>query len=187
MSVAGISSSNLYNDSMQSIQSKQQDRKQEFAQLGKDLQSGNLSAAQADFATLQQMTPPSSASGVSASAVSTSPVATAFAQLATDLKSGNLPAAQQDYSTIQQDMQSSAVQGFHHHHHRGAASQESQSSQSSQSSLFQELGQALQSGDLSTAQQVYSTLMLNLPPQGTATDPIILAAQTGAPSVSLEA
>ncbi len=153
MSVAGISSSNLFNinDSRESIQSQMQ---QEFAQLGQDLQSGNLSAAQSDFATLTQMQPQSTSSSSSSTATSTSPMAQAFAQLSKDLQSGNLSAAQSDFATIQQDMQTNAVHSGGHHHHRGGA----EGGQSTISSLFSQLGQALQSGDLSTAQSVFSTL-----------------------------
>jgi len=113
MSVAGISSSNLFNinDSRRSVESEM---KQEFAQLGQDLQSGNLSAAQQDFAT------------------------------------------------IQQDMQSNAVQsGGHRHHHHGG--------ENAISSLFSQLGQALQSGDLSTAQQVFSTMQQDFQQAGQST------------------
>ena len=60
MSASGISLSSLldYNaQSTQSVQSKKQQFEKEFQQLGTDLQSGNLSAAQSDFATLQQLGP----------------------------------------------------------------------------------------------------------------------------------
>ena len=53
MSVAGILSSSLFNYSIQSAQSKLQQSRQVFQQLGQDLQSGNLPAAQTDFAALQ--------------------------------------------------------------------------------------------------------------------------------------
>jgi hypothetical protein len=165
MSVAGISSSNLFNinDSRESVQSEM---RQEFAQLGQDLQSGNLSAAQSDFATLTQLGPQSTSSSSSSTAASTSPMAQAFAQLSKDLQSGNLSAAQQDFATIQQDMQSNAVQsGGHRHHHHGGG----ESGQSTISSLFSQLGQALQSGDLSTAQQVFSTMQQDFQQAGQST------------------
>jgi len=165
MSVAGISSSNLFNvnDSRRSVESEMQ---QEFAQLGQDLQSGNLSAAQCDFATLTQMGSQSTSSSSSSTAASNNPMAQAFAQLSKDLQSGNLSAAQQDFATIQQDMQSNAVQaGGHRHHHHGSGG----GGQSTISSLFSQLGQALQSGDLSTAQQVFSTLQQNFQQAGQST------------------
>ncbi|MGB2602707.1 MAG: hypothetical protein WBC78_03890 [Candidatus Sulfotelmatobacter sp.] len=154
MSVSGISSSNLYET--ESVQNNFQKAQQEFQQLGKDLQSGNLSAAQSDFATLQNLLPQSS----STSSQNSSPIAQAFSQLAKDLQSGNLSAAQQDFTTIQQDFQNQVsqtqsqtqtTQGHHHHHHGGGES-------SDLSQLFEQLGTALQSGNLSAAQQAFSTL-----------------------------
>src|SRR5882724_10715681 len=105
MSVAAILSS-LFDPSAQSTQSKKPPLQQEFQQLGKDLQSGNV------------------------------------------------PAAQQDYSAIQQGLQNGTAQLHAHHHHRvhggGEGGQFSQ--------LFDQLGQALQSGNLTSAQQAYTTL-----------------------------
>jgi outer membrane protein assembly factor BamD (BamD/ComL family) len=149
MSVSGISSSSLSDYNTQSVQNKMQQFQQEFQQLGQDLQSGNLSAAQSDFATLQQYAPQSSSTS---SSQSNNPIAQAFSQLAQDLQSGNTSAAQQDYSTIQQDFQSHATDG-HHHHHGGGGSGANAISQ-----LMSQLGQALQSGNLTSAQQAYSTL-----------------------------
>jgi outer membrane protein assembly factor BamD (BamD/ComL family) len=152
MSVSGISSSSLYNT--QSAQSSFQQAQQLFQQLGKDLQAGNLPAAQSDFTSLQNLLPQTNST---ATAQSSNPIAQAFAQLGKDLQSGNLSAAQQDFTTIQQDAQSQAqqteiqaAQGHHHHHGGGGSSEISQ--------LFAQLGSALQSGDLSSAQQAFSSL-----------------------------
>jgi len=160
MSVSAISSS-LSSYESQSAQNRIQFR-QDFQQLGEDLQSGNLSAAQSDFATLQQL---SSQSVSSTTQSSTNPLQQAFHQLAQDLQAGNLSAAQQDYSNIQQDLQNQASQlHFHHHHHGGGQN-------NSVSQLFQQLGQALQTGNLSSAQQIFNTLQQNFqftrPTQGT--------------------
>jgi uncharacterized protein YukE len=57
MSVSAISGSSFFDYSTQNVQNKMQQFQQEFQQLGQDLRSGNLSAAQADFATLQQLGP----------------------------------------------------------------------------------------------------------------------------------
>ena len=94
MSIAGILSSALFSSgaSSQSAQSKSKDFKQEFQQLGQDLQSGNLTAAKADVTALQQLAPPSSTTSQS-----TSPIAQAFSQLSQDLKAGNTTAAQSDF------------------------------------------------------------------------------------------
>ncbi|MFY9948439.1 MAG: hypothetical protein WAK27_07070 [Candidatus Sulfotelmatobacter sp.] len=181
MSVSGISSSSLFNTS--GVQSLFQQFQQTFQQLGQDLQSGNLSAAQSDFATLQNLGSQNS----TATSQSSSPIAQAFSQLAKDLQSGNLSAAQQDFSTIQQDFQNQAAQGQtqsaqgHHHHHGGGGSSEI-------SQLLNQLGTALQSGDLSTAQQAYASLVQQFQPSsqssGTASQP---ATQSDSSGVSISA
>ncbi|MFZ1929227.1 MAG: hypothetical protein WBW36_07205 [Candidatus Sulfotelmatobacter sp.] len=181
MSVSGISSSSLFNTS--GVQSLFQQFQQTFQQLGQDLQSGNLSAAQSDFATLQNLGSQNS----TATSQSSSPIAQAFSQLAKDLQSGNLSAAQQDFSTIQQDFQNQSAQGQtesaqgHHHHHAGGGSSEI-------SQLLNELGTALQSGDLSTAQQAYTSLVQQFQPSsqssGTASQP---ATQSDSSGVSISA
>ena len=148
MSVSGISSSNLFDFIAQSVQTKAQQFQKEFQQLGQDLQSGNLAAAQSDFATLQQSGPQASSNS---SSQSSNPIAQAFNQLSQDLQSGNVTAAQQDFATIQQDFQAQAAHG--HHHHGGGGGEANAVSQE-----FAQLGQALQSGNLSSAQQAYSTL-----------------------------
>ncbi|MGC2818778.1 MAG: hypothetical protein WA198_03780 [Candidatus Sulfotelmatobacter sp.] len=174
MSVSGISSSSLFNTS--GVQSLFQQFQQTFQQLGKDLQSGNLSAAQSDFATLQNLGSQNS----TATSQSNSPIAQAFSQLAKDLQSGNLSAAQQDFSTIQQDFQNQSAQGQtqsaqgHHHHNGGGGSSEI-------SQLLNQLGTALQSGDLSTAQQAYTSLAQQFQPSSQSTG---TASQSATPSGS---
>src|SRR5579864_3876779 len=152
MSVSGISSSNLFDSSNQTIQNNMQQFQKEFQQLGQDLQSGNLSAAQSDFVTLQQLGPQNSSTSA---AQSNSPIAQAFNQLAQDLKSGNISGAQQDFAQIQQAFQNQAsqAQGHHHHHHGGGGGG------NAISQLFDQLGQALQSGNFSSAQTAYNSLV----------------------------
>jgi outer membrane protein assembly factor BamD (BamD/ComL family) len=156
MSVSGISSSSLFDFTNQNVQKQIQQFQQTFQQLGQDLQSGNLSAAQSDFATLQQLSPQSKSTS---SSQSNNPIAQAFSQLSQDLQSGNLSAAQQDYTTIQQAFQSQATQSqaTHHHRHGGSGGEASAISQS-----LDQLGTALQSGDLSTAQSAFTTLLQEL-------------------------
>jgi hypothetical protein len=126
-------------------------QKSQFQQLGQDLTSGNLSAAQSDFATLQQ------AFGkipTASSAPSSNPVAQAFQQLSSDLKSGSLSAANQDYSTIQQKLNNSGSSSHVHHHHASAGTAESSLLQEL-NQLGQELSSSTLSGNLSAAQQAY--------------------------------
>ena len=151
MSVSGISSSSFFNNAMPSIQNAGAQRAKEFQQLGQDLQSGNLSAAQSDFAALEQS---SSQSSATSSAQSNNPLAQDFTQLGKDLQSGNTSAAQQDFSKIQQDFQSQSTQAHPHHHHGGGGGGDS----SEITPSLDQLGQALQSGNISTAQQAYSSL-----------------------------
>jgi len=153
MSIAGILTSSLLNLSTPSVTTPQQSFQKEFQKLGQDLQAGNLSAAQADFATLQQDSPSSS----TASAQTGSPIAQAFSQLGKDLQSGKLSAAQQDSSKIQQDVQSQSTQTHHQHHHGGGGSSTT-SQPSTLAQEFAQLSQDLQSGNLSAAQQAYSTV-----------------------------
>jgi len=158
MSVSGIASSIFQFLNPSSAQSNYQNFQKEFQQLGQDLQSGNLSQAQADFAALQPPVQPASSNSTQSS---TNSLSSAMSQLSQDLQSGNLSAAQQDYATVKQDLQqqfSGSVSGHHHHHHHRPSSSQDSSSQNPLSQLFSQLGQALQSGNLSVAQSAYTSL-----------------------------
>jgi outer membrane protein assembly factor BamD (BamD/ComL family) len=165
MSVTGVSSSSFYSGiNSSNVQSKFQQIRQEFKQLGQDLQSGNLTQAQSDFATLQQNLPnqqQTSTGTTTSTPQSTNPLTQAVAQLGQDLQAGNLTAAQSDYATIQQDVQqqqgSGQVQHHHHHHHGGGQGADS-NQQNNVASLFNQLGQELQSGNVTQAQQTYASL-----------------------------
>jgi len=166
MSIFGVASTILGQLSSATTQNpNKQQFKQSLQQLGQDLQSGNLSQAQSDFSSLQQLLPSSQQTSLlspTASTQSSSPLATAVSQLAQDLKSGNLTAAQSDLANVQQDAQQVGQQQgaghAHHHHHGSGESSQSSSDQSTASTLFGQLGQDLQSGNLSAAQQAYSSI-----------------------------
>lgn len=157
MSVSGIASSSLFAPvSPQSLQGKAQQIQQEFQQLGQDLKSGNLSAAQTDFATLQSGLQRNNSFSLSQSS---NPIVQDFSQLASDLKVGNLSAAQQDFAALQQSLNTpgtAGAQGHHHHHH--ASDTSGSNSPSNINQAFTQLGQALQSSNLSNAQSAYTTL-----------------------------
>ena len=140
MSVSGISSTSFFDNSSQSVQNKQAQIQKEFQQLGQDLQSGNTSAAQSDFTTLQKLVPKLNSGS---SPQSYDPLVKAFTQLGQDIQSGNTSAAQQDYAKIQQVFQNQAQQTQGHHHHHGGGSGPAVP--------------AVQTGNLTSAQQVYST------------------------------
>jgi len=159
MSVSGVASSSLFD--LQSVQNKFQQFRQEFQQLGQDLQKGDLSGAQTDFTALQQLEPGNNASS---STQSKSPIAQDFTQLSQDMQAGNVSAAQQDYAKIQQD--SRAAQGHHHHHHDASSA----NGAGGITELLTQLGQALQSGNLSAAQQAYASVLKDLESYGQSTN-----------------
>jgi len=143
MSVTGISTANFFDTT--DVEGETKKRKAEFDQLGSDIQSGNLSAAQEDYVELTQ----NSANGASG-ANSSDPLAIDFSALQNALQSGNLSEAQTAYAQIQQDFQNP-----------GNGSQPG-SSQNGIAQDFQSLAQALQSGNLSGAQTAYTTLLQDL-------------------------
>jgi hypothetical protein len=161
MSISGVSSSDVFQASVaQGAQTRFRQILSQFQKVGQDLQSGNLTQAQADFATLSQELPSAQQAGAATTTGPTNTLAKAFQALGQDLKAGNLAASQTDFATIQQDAQqqsSSQAQG-HHHHHGGGSSQASNTLQQA----FTSLGTALQSGNLSSAQQAYATFQTDV-------------------------
>jgi len=172
MSISSLLSSSFNQSQLSRISTTYQ---KQIQQLSQDLTSGNLPAAQSDFATLRaafSQSPTSVAatsSPFSSTAPTASPAAQAFKQLSSDLQFGNLSAAQTDVSTIQQDLQGATgtqeARHSHHLHHLGGTSGGGDSS--NLTSLLQSLnqvGQSLSSGNLSSAQQAYATLQRQLQP-----------------------
>ncbi|HEY2363759.1 MAG TPA: hypothetical protein VGK36_21760 [Candidatus Angelobacter sp.] len=158
MSIAGIASNFLLN-SLSPKQASLQQFKDEFKQLGQDLQAGNLKGAQDDYAQLQQIEQQKNSS--TSPSNSTSSVAQLFAQLGKDLTSGSTSSAQDDFNDIMKAIQSSSgSSGVHHHHHHGGGGSSSQTS-AVQNDL-NSLGQALQSGNLSAAQAAYTSVQTDL-------------------------
>lgn len=176
MSVSGILSSAVFGVGAQIFQNRMQQVQTKFKQLGQDLQSGNLTAAQSDFATLQQLRPQANST---TPATTTNPIPQDFTQLAVDLKAGNTTAAQQDYAKIQQDLQSQGTQTHHHHHHHNGGGNSSDVSQ-----LLSQLGQALQSGNLTAAQQAYATMQAQVQQYAQVN---ALPTQSGTSGISLSA
>jgi hypothetical protein len=149
MSIASIFSRAFASSTAQLFHRPSQQSQQEFQQLGQDLKAGNLSAAQTDFATLQQL------NGQTTGSTNTNnPIAQAFQQLSQDLQSGNLSAAQQALSSRISIIARSArtiiiITG-------------ARSNRTRSISCFSSWDQELQSGNLSAAQQAYSTLSQDL-------------------------
>jgi hypothetical protein len=173
MSVSGVSTSSFSDSSTQSVENTRQQMQQDFEQLGQDLESGNLSSAQADFATLEKLLPQNN----STSAAQNDPMAQAFSQLSQDLQSGNLSAAQQAYASIQQDFRSQSAQTEGHHHHQ----HHSDGGTGNLSQLLGQLGQALESGNLSQAQQTFATLQQDFQRWGQSPSQSSQSSSTGSP------
>ncbi len=165
MSVSGVSNTDPFQTPIaQAVQTKFQQFQTQFQKVGQDLQSGNLTQAQADFVALSQQLPSNrQASGSTTAPAST--LAKAFQRLGQDLQAGNLAASQTDFATIQQDAQqlgSSQAHPRHHHPHAGATSQQTSGTLQQD---FTSLGDALQSGNLASAQQAYTTFQADLQQQ----------------------
>lgn len=111
----------------------------QFKQLGQDLQAGNLTKAQSDFVTLSQ----AAASQLGGS----SPIAQALNNVGKALQSGDLSGAQQAFSPVAK-VGASAVS--HHSHVPPMGAKLTQG--------LDQLGQALQSGNLSAAQQAFAAV-----------------------------
>ena len=129
MSLIGVLSSNLFaagaahhTQNSQKNPSDFQQFETELQQLGQDLKSGDLRAAQQDYANIEQdvqqassqqvggryrLQPrlESSQSSSSQSSQQANPIAQAFRALAQDLQAGNLSAAQSAFATLQNDLQ----------------------------------------------------------------------------------
>ena len=169
MSVTGISGSSLFElvqaekNQTQSTQSNTiQNIGQEFGQLGQDLQAGNLTQAQQDFTTLSSdlssLQGSSSTPDLRQFQFQHGQQHSAGIQLAAAGFAGRkCHAGAADFGNLQQSLQS-AGQGQqshgHHHHHGGGGSQQASAIQQD----FTSLGNALQSGDLSTAQSAFAQL-----------------------------
>jgi hypothetical protein len=166
MSISGILSSS-YNQNQVSASNPSQ---QSMQKLSQDLQSGNLSGAQSDFASLQAAFS-QSATGTTSAATAANPIAQALSQLGSDLKSGNLSSAQKDLSSVQQDFQSHGTPAANHFRHSttlGGSSGVSSAPTSTPSNLaavqqtYASLQQALQQSALGTGSDD-STLLAQSP------------------------
>ena len=126
MSIAGIASTAFAQ--LANVQHNYQKVQSEFKQLGQDLQTGNLTQAQADFVTLSQSLASNQQTGAVASA-GTSPTT---------------PPTFVGPNAVNQPGQANSASASHHRiHFRQALSQ---------------LGQALQAGNLTAAQQAFASM-----------------------------
>jgi len=147
VSISGVSSSD---DAAWQVQF--QKVRSDFQQVGQDLQSGNLAQATADYATLKQDLPNSQNDP-------SSPFGQKLAALGQALQSGDLSGAQQAYSALHQ---SRGAGGHHHHHHHGQGNGSNGQSSSAIDQVLNQLGQDLQSENLSGAQKDFASLLQQL-------------------------
>jgi hypothetical protein len=190
VSVTGIASNMLFQAFAAASSKKTQGGfgqvQAQFQELGQDLQAGNLTQAQQDFAAIAKTfsgnpaaaqpqitttntptsaTPTTTTTGATPSATTgattTSP-SQAFSTLSQALQSGNLSAAQAAFVTLQQELTQGGGKQAHFHHH-GQGGGDSQSGQSSPiAQAFSSLLQAVQGGNLSAAQSAYATMQQDL-------------------------
>jgi len=168
MSVSGIGGSNSWFTQWANVRPSQSaggsQRAQSLAQLGQDLAAGNLTQAQADYASFSGTTQDASA------VQSSNPFAQQWDALGQALQQGDLTGAQKAFDQLRQTMQTAGAHHGHHHHH-GASSASGASSlsgaQNTQSTdpfeaAFEQLGGALANGDLSGAQGGFAQMQAQL-------------------------
>jgi hypothetical protein len=170
----------------------------EVQQLGQDLQAGNLTQAQQDFAALSKNFPaataasqpqtPATNTNISATAsVANNSPSQAFSAVGQALQSGNLSGAQAAFATLQQDLSpsSNGRMHLHHQHHSGGGSEgDSQVGQSNPiAQALNTLLQDVQSGNFSAAQSAYATMQQEMGLGSLTSSGTALSASSGNTSV----
>ena len=134
----------------------------EFRQLSQDIKSGNLSAAQEDYATLSK-------SGPLANPNSSNPLVQDLQAVGKALQGGDIQGAQSAFSTFQTAAQQQGVhhrsRNSHHDHGIGTVGDSSQQTDPFAQALTT-LQQALQSNNLSGAQSAFATIQQDLQQAG---------------------
>ena len=177
MSISAIdSNSSYFQDYLVNRQnSSQQNVQQDFAELSQALKSGDLSGAQTAYSALQSSTQSTTSSGAANSSTGSNSPTANFNALGQALQSGDLSEAQADLARITHGARS---MGGHHRHRVSADEEDTATSSSSNTSSasnpfatdLASLGQALQAGNLASAQTDFSQLQQDLQSaqQGTA-------------------
>jgi hypothetical protein len=134
----------------------------EFKQLSQDVQAGNLTAAQEDYATLSKSGPLSNPN-------SSNPLVQDLQAVGKALQAGDIQGAQAAFSTFQSAVQQQGVhhrgRGAHHDHGNATVSDASQQTDPLAQALTT-LQQALQSNNLSGAQSAFATIQQDLQQAG---------------------
>ena len=140
-------------------------------QLGADLRSGDLAAAQGDFAAI------TGASGRPMNSRDATDFGAQMGALGTALQNGDLPAAQAAFQKISGLVNRSGLHSMHHHrhHHSGAQGAAPTAPDASPADpfapVFDSLGAAVQTGDFTGAQNAFTnlqSLLENAPERKTA-------------------
>ncbi|MGC2325590.1 MAG: hypothetical protein WA604_02680 [Candidatus Sulfotelmatobacter sp.] len=187
MSVASVASSPITGFSVNSSSNsnKLSQLREQFQQLGQDLQAGNLSGAQSDFASLQQE---ASLGSGSTTAPANDPVTQALKQLQTDLQTGDLAGTTpKPVGSVPIAIEDPRTHGGRGHNPFGPEGPEDPTTPGSNTSLEQ-LGQALQSNNLSAAQQAYNSVLQGLPlslSNGMLSTPDVMSQSGGGVSLSI--
>lgn len=131
--------------------------RQDLGALQSDLQSGNITQAQTDFATLLNDAP-GLKKELSATSAAANPgsQSSALGALSTALQSGNVSGASTALTSLEQTMGRS-----HHHHHHGGFG--AKGNEAAIQTDMQSLSGALRSGNLSGAQQAWAQLQQDDP------------------------
>lgn len=166
MSISGIASDPTVNQNYAS--SPFQQVRKDFAALKSSLNSGDLSGAQNAFATLTQDLQSVTQAQTGQQTGTNSTIDNDLSVIGAALQKGDITGAQNAFQTLQKDMQqmrqaqggqqARGAQHHRHHHHGGSA----QNSTSNPFTDLSAIGSALQSNDLSGAQNVFATLMKDL-------------------------
>ena len=159
MSVSSVSSStNNYQTLFQQI-------KKDFSALQTSLSSDNVTDAQSAYATLMKDLQSVQQTQGGDQTAGSSQVSKDLAAVGAALQSGDISTAQSAFTTLTQDLQKAQQtqdgqqQVYKGHHHHGDGSQ---STDSTVADDLTAVGSALQSGDISTAQSAFATLLQDL-------------------------
>jgi hypothetical protein len=163
MSISSISSST------NAFQSQFQQISKDFTALQSDLSSNNLSGAQQAYTTLTQDLQNVWQARGEKQGGGNSQISSDLAAVGNALQSNDLAGAQSAFTTLTQDLQSAGqapagqqTYGHHHHHRHGGGSQAASTTSTTLSNDLAAVGNALQSGNLTTAQSAFTTLMQDL-------------------------
>ena len=173
MTVSAISTISDFNQTYQAngTTSVRQQRKQDFADLARALQAGDLGGAQQAFSALQQLMMPN-ATLTSSQAQAVQPtggansIGTDLSALSESIQSGDQIKAQSDLSKLSQDLKSVGGKRPHHHRHASATPQSDSSTVSNAGSSMLDAAKMAASSFSVNFDEFLSALALTHPATG---------------------